>query len=211
MKFTDIRNSMQTFSGATTPEYQYSYLTTEFKDFLNQLNNQFVEHLTKDITDSELNIDLKNWLGSAYYPSANQNAKDCLEHCPRIMHIWGGKIKIWTDSALKCYDNFLLKYIQIDQGEKIPKFTARGKETDVYEYLIEKQGPAQKIGENFKYIYQSRSSFHHIQTETTSGIRISKTMSNSKYNQQRDLIIKWFREAVTEMMGLIETGGGKDK
>jgi hypothetical protein len=34
-------------------------------------------------------------------------------------------------------------------------------------------------------------------------------MSNSKYNQQRDLIIKWFREAVTEMMGLIETGGGK--
>ena len=48
--------------------------------------------------------------------------------------------------------NFLLKYIQIDNGEKIPKFTARGKETDVYQYLIEKQGPAQKIGENFKTI-----------------------------------------------------------
>lgn len=61
MKFTEIRNTMQSFSGASTPDYQLDYITTEVKNLLNELNNQFVEYLTKDITDNtqlKLNLQL---------------------------------------------------------------------------------------------------------------------------------------------------------
>lgn len=54
MKFTEMRNTMQSFSGASTPDYQLEYITSEIKDLLNNLNNQFVEYLTKDITEAEL-------------------------------------------------------------------------------------------------------------------------------------------------------------
>ena len=112
MKFTEQRNIMQSFSGASTPDYQLAYITSEVKDLLNNLNNQFVEYLTKDISGVEIQLNLQQWLGSPYYQSSNENAKDCLEYCPTVNHIWGRKIKGWTDSALKCYDNFLLKWVQ---------------------------------------------------------------------------------------------------
>lgn len=204
MKFTELRNTMQSFSGASTPDYQLAYLTAEVKDLLNGLNNQFVEYLTKDIFGTELTLDLKNWLGKPFYQSSNENAKDCLEHCPTVKHIWGRKIKGWTDSALKCYDNFLLKYIQIDNGETITKSNIGIKETDVYHHLINKGGIEQEIGQNFKNIYQLRSAFQHIQTEEKDGIRFPRRISNSKCNQSRDLIIQWFRLSVLSLFTLIE-------
>lgn len=204
MKFTELRNTMQSFSGASTPDYQLAYITTEVKDLLNGLNNQFVEYLTRDITEAELQINLKQWLGSPYYQSSNENAKDCLEHCPTVKHIWGRKIKVWTDSALKCFDNFLLKYIQIDNEETITKSYTGLKETDVYHHLINKGGKEQEIGQNFKNIYQLRSAFQHIQMEEKGGVRIPKRISNSQCNRSRDLIIQWFRLSVLSLIALVE-------
>lgn len=203
MKFTELKNTMQSFSGASTPEYQLAYITGEIKDLLNGLNNQFVEYLTKDITENELQLNLQQWLGSPYYQSSNENAKDCLEHCPTVKHIWGKKIKGWTDSALKCFDNFLLKYIQIDKGESIPKTYAGLKETDVYNYLISKGGIEQEIGQNFKNIYQLRSAFQHIQTEAKDGIRIPKRISNSQCNRSRDVIIQCLKYSLIAFSHLV--------
>jgi len=204
MKFTELRNTMQSFSGASTPDYQLAYITAEVKDLLNGLNNQFVEYLTKDIIENELQLNLQQWLGSPYYQSSNENAKDCLEHCPTVKHIWGRKIKGWTDSSLKCFDNFLLKYIQIDNGETITRSHIGIKETDVYNHLINKGGIEQEIGQNFINIYQLRSSFQHIQTEEKDGIRIPKRLSHSQCNKMRDLIIPWFHQSILSLFTLIE-------
>lgn len=206
MKFTELRNTMQSFSGASTPDYQLAYITAEVKDLLNGLDNQFVEYLTKDITDTELLLNLQHWLGSPYYQSSNENAKDCLEYCPTVKHIWGRKIKSWTDSALKCYDNFLLKYVQIDKGETVPKTYSGLKETDVYNYLISKGGIEQEIGQNFKNIYQIRSAFQHIQTEEKDGIRIPKRISNSQCNKLRDVIIQCFRLSLIALFDVVNNG-----
>jgi len=204
MKFTELRNTMQSFSGASTPDFQLAYITTEVKNLLNGLNNQFVEYLTKNIIETELQLNLQQWLGSPYYQSSNENAKDCLEHCPTVKHIWGRKIKGWTDGALKCFDNFLLKYIQIDKGEIITRSSTGIKETDVYHHLISKGGVEQEIGQNFIYIYQLRSAFQHLQMEERNGIRIPRLISNTKCNQSRDLIIQWFRLSVLSLFTLIE-------
>lgn len=209
MKFTDVRNTMQSFSGASTPDYQLAYITSDVKDLLNGLNNRFVEYLTKDITDSELRFNLQQWLGSLYYQSSNENAKDCIEYCPTVKHIWGRKIKSWTDSALKCYDNFLLKYVQIDKGETVPKTYSGLKETDVYKHLISKGGFEQEIGQNFTNIYQLRSAFQHIQTEERDGIRIPRRISNSQCNKSRDLIVEWFKHSILALFNLIEESANK--
>lgn len=204
MKFTELRNTMLSFSGATTPDYQLNYIKTELKDFLGSLNNQFVETLTKDITETDLGIELKLWLGSPYYQSSNDNARDCLEICPTVKHIWGRKIKGWTDNALKCYDNFLLKYIQHDKGESIAKTYSGIKETDVYNHLIDKGGIEQEIGQNFKSIFQLRSSFQHIQMEERNGTRIPKRISNSQFNRSRDLIINWLKLSLIALLNLVD-------
>ncbi len=204
MKFAELRNTMQSFSGASTPDYQLAYITTEVKDLLNGLNNQFIEYLTKDITDTELQFNLQQWLCSPYYQSSNENAKDCLESCLTVKHIWGRKIKSWTDSALKSYDNFLIKYVQIDKGETILKTYSGIKETDVYNHLIAKGGTEQEIGQNFKNIYQIRSAFQHIQTEEKDGIRIPKRISNSQCNKWRDLIIQFFKLSLIALFSLVE-------
>ncbi len=204
MKFTEQRNIMQSFSGASTPDYQLAYITSEVKDLLNNLNNQFVEYLTKDISGVEIQLNLQQWLGSPYYQSSNENAKDCLEYCPTVNHIWGRKIKGWTDSALKCYDNFLLKWVQIDKGENITKTYSGLKETDVYHHLINKGGIEQEIGQNFKNIYQIRSAFQHIQTEERDGIRIPKRISNSQCNKMRDVIIQCFKLSLLALFTSME-------
>ena len=204
MKFSEIRNTMKSFSGASTPDYQLAYITKDVKDLLSGMNNQFVEYLTKDITDTELELNLKQWLGPPYYQSSNENAKECLEYCPTVKHIWGRKIKSWTDSALKCYDNFLLKYVQIDKRETVKKTHSGIRETDVYKHLINKGGIEQEIGQNFTYIYQLRSAFQHIQMEEKDGVRIPKRISNSKCNKDRDSIIHWFRLSLIALFTLIE-------
>jgi hypothetical protein len=195
---------MQTFSGAPTAEYQMQYIATEVKNLLANLNNRFVEYLTKDITNSTEDYDLKTWLTNTFYSSSNDNAKECLEHCLTVKHIYGRKIKPWTDTALKCYDNFLLKYIQQDRKETIKQFGRDLKERDVYKHLIDLGGELQEIGQAFDNIYQTRNEFQHIQIIDQNGNRIPRNLTNSKCNQKRDLIVGWFGYALPKLLILIK-------
>jgi hypothetical protein len=201
MKFTEVRSSMQTFSGASTADYQLAYLSEETRRLLLSLGNMYVDYLTRDITGAEaLPVDLKAWLGGQYYNKSNEHAKDCIEHCARVHHIFGRRIKGWTEGALKCYDNFLLKYIQTDQNATIPKSGKHLKETDVYHYLISRGGAEQTIGQHFLSIYQMRNAFQHVHIEEKDGTRTTRMPSNAQFNRDRDLIIQWFGEALGLLM-----------
>lgn len=204
MKFTEMRTSMHSFSGAKTAEYQLQYMATEVKDILNNLNSQFVEYLTNDLTDKELEIDFRKWITNTYYSSSNENAKECLELCLSIKHLYGSKIKAWTDNALKCYDNFLLKYIQEDLKENIKQQSKMLKERDVYQHLVDKGGEFMQIGQAFDFIYQTRNEFQHVQIIDQNGNRIPKKISNSRYNEKRDLIMGWFKIALVLMTDKIK-------
>lgn len=204
MRFTETRSAMQTFSGAPTAEYQMQYIATEVKDLLANLNNRFVEYLTKDITNSNEDFDFRIWLTNTFYSSSNDNAKECLEHCLTVKHIYGRKIKPWTDSALKCYDNFLLKYIQEDRKETIKKLGRDLKERDVYKHLIDLGGELQEIGQAFDNIYLTRNEFQHIQIIDQNGNRIPRNLTNSKCNQKRDLIVGWFGYALSKLIIVIK-------
>lgn len=196
MRFTEMRSEIQSFSGAKTAEYQMQYMADELKDVLHNLNNKFVEYLTNDITDLTLEIDFRDWITNTYYSASNDNAKECLELCLTVEHLYGRKIKPWTDNALKCYDNFLLKYIQEDRKEKIKINKNFGKERQVYRHLIELGGEFQKIGQAFDNIYQTRSEFQHVQIIDQHGMRIPRNLSNSQCNSKRDLIVGWFKSAL---------------
>jgi hypothetical protein len=200
---------MSSFSGAPTAEYQIQYMAKEVRDILNDLNNKFLEYLTDDLAGDSFNSELKDWLTQSYYPSSNEYAKECLEHCLNVKHLYGRKLKPWTDAALKCYDNFLLKHIQVDRGETIKKVTKQLKERDVYSHLVELGGTLQDIGQAFHNIYETRNGFHHVQVvDDASGNRIPKRTTNSTYNQKRDSIIGWFKEALGNLKEIMD-GEGK--
>ncbi len=206
MSFTSTRTKMNSFSGAPTAEYQLQYMAKEVRDILNDLNNKFLEYLTNDLVGDSFNAEIKDWLTQSYYPSSNEYAKECLEHCLTVKHLYGRKLKPWTDAALKCYDNFLLKHIQVDRGETIKKISKDMKERDVYNHLVKLGGTLQVIGQAFNNIYQTRNDFHHIQIlDDTSGNRIPKRMTNSAINQKRDLIVGWLKEALGNLKEIIET------
>jgi len=205
MSFTSTRTKMNSFSGAPTADYQLQYMAKEVRDLLNDLNNKFLEYLTNDLVDNGFQTELKEWLTQSYYSSSNEYAKECLEHCLTVNHLYGRKLKPWTDAALKCYDNFLLKHIQEDRGETIKKTTKDLKERDVYNHLVELGGTLQDIGQAFNNIYQERNEFHHVQVvDDASGNRIPRRMTNSAYNQKRDLIVGWFKEALNNLKEIID-------
>ena len=205
MSFTSTRSKMNSFSGAPTAEYQLQYMAKEVRDLLNDLNNKFLEYLTNDLVDDGFQIEVKVWLTQSYYPSSNEYAKECLERCLTVNHLFGRNLKPWTDAALKCYDNFLLKHIQVDRGETIKKISKDLKERDVYNHLVELGGTLQDIGQAFNNIYQTRNGFHHIQyVDDASGNRIPRRMTNSAYNQKRDLIVGWFKDALGNLKEIID-------
>lgn len=208
MKFSEQRNNLDFFSGSPTPEFMLSYLTNEHKNLISSLDNKFLEYLTEDIISTSININLQIWLADALYQQSNQHAKECLEFCPSVRSIWGRQIRNWTDIVLKCYDNFLLQYIQIDKRETI-RHNLRPKETDVYIHLINKGGTEGDIGQFFKNIYNERSNFHHIQIVNENGIRLPKMLSNKQLNIKRDNIVCWLRQALVKLFELIECNSTK--
>ena len=208
MSFTSTRAKMNSFSGASTADYQLQYMAKEVRDVLNDLNNRFLDYLTKDIVNTSFGVEIKEWLTPKYYSASNENAKECLELCLSVNHLYGRKVKSWTDSALKCYDNFLLKHIQVDRGETIKKLTKDLKERDVYEHLVQLGGKLQDVGQAFHNIYQTRNEFQHIQfIDEKSGNRIPKSISNSTYNKKRDLIVGWFKEALGNLKEVLDSQG----
>ena len=96
MSFTSTRTKMNSFSGAPTAEYQLQYMAKEVRDVLNDLNNKFLEYLTDDLVGDGFNTEIKDWLTQSYYPSSNEYAKEYLEHCLTVKHLYGIKLKPWT-------------------------------------------------------------------------------------------------------------------
>jgi hypothetical protein len=75
-----------------------------------------------------------------------------------------------------------------------------GTEREVYWHLIDLGGDLQQIGQAFDNIYRARNEFQHVQIIDQNGNRIPKTLSNSKYNEKRDLIMGWFKSALILML-----------
>ena len=122
-------------------------------------------------------------------------------------NIYGATIKTWTNSALKCFDVFLIKLINDYRKEKIKKGGRQPKERDVYDHLIKKKGNQKEIGIAFQTIYQQRNSFTHVQYEVKEGLRSSKKWSNSKYNLARDVILDQFEKGLVALSKEIKENG----
>jgi hypothetical protein len=206
MKFTELRKSVDALSDAKQGAFHRQYLSTEYQVSLERLQERYLAFLTEDLLDAPLSVDLKQWLSPNYYRSSNEHARDCLELCFEVAQLYGRRIKPWTDSALKCYDNFLLKHIQEDRKEQLGQPGARVRERDVYAHLMALGAAYQEIGQAFHNIYQLRNQFQHIQVRDERGHLVPQRQSQAGYNRQRDQILAWFREA---LRGMVVWGEGE--
>ncbi len=200
MKFTELRKSVETISEAKPSEFQRQYLTSEYQENLKRLKGQYVAYLSEDLLEAPLPLALKDWLTPNYYDSSNEHARECLELCMEVAHLYGRRIKPWTDSALKCYDNFILKHLQEDLGERVGIPEGRVKEREVYSQLMHLGDANRDIGQAFHNIYQLRNGFQHIQVRDDRGHLVPMRYTQARYNQSRDQIVAWFRQALRGMV-----------
>tara|TARA_B110000902_G_scaffold257616_1_gene326060 strand:+ start:225 stop:854 length:630 start_codon:yes stop_codon:yes gene_type:complete len=208
MSFSKLREQITTDLDRidSIQDYQRIYLSKEVIQSIKQLNKKFIEHLLKDLVNSDQEIEIRSFLSDKYH-DANDYALECIEPAFYKTNIHGARIKTWTNSALKCFDVFLIKLINDYQKERIKKSGRQLKERDVYDHLIKKKGSQYEIGIAFQTIYQQRSSFTHVQFETKDGVRSTKRWSNSKYNITRDLILAQFEKGLNALIKEIKTYG----
>lgn len=182
-------------------DYKRKYLSEAVIQSIDQLNKKFVEHLLRDLSSKEENVNVRSYLSDkGKYCEVNDYALECVEYAFFKSNIHGARIKTWTNSALKCFDIFLIKLINDYQKEKIKKSSRQLKERDVYNHLMQNKGNQYEIGIAFQTIYQQRSSFTHVQFETKDGVRSTKRWSNSKYNITRDLILAQFEKGLNALI-----------
>ncbi|CAN5456582.1 hypothetical protein BH11BAC3_BH11BAC3_07510 [soil metagenome] len=197
MKFSELKNSSKSEAEKLPmSEYLRSYLREDRLKKIDEIRDRYVYHLFKDLAKTEAPFNFNTFLNT-YYADSNNHAGDCIRKSLYVKDLLPRDIKYWTEGALKCFDYFLLIYVQDVRKETIPNFATRPKETDVYNHLISKGGTEQKIGEAFKYIYQYRSSFYHIQHVASAGRREIVKTSNKKYKQTMDVIINFFNQALS--------------
>ena len=205
MSFSSLREQITTDLDRidSIQDYQRNYLSSDVMQSIEQLNKKFVEHLLYDLTNTKKDVEVRSYL-SDDYRDANDYALECIEPAFYKSNIHGARIKAWTNSALKCFDIFLIKLINDYKKEKIKKSGRQLKERDVYNHLIQNKGNQYDIGIAFQTIYQQRSSFSHVQVEIKEGVRSTKRWSNSKYNFSRDLIIEQFEKGLKALIKEIE-------
>lgn len=211
MKFSELRDSLpkQSTPSVNLAEFQLQYLNTDHRQNIEAIKNKCVYHLFEDIAKIKTTHDFELYLGHSIYRTSNEYAIDCTEIAFCSKHIFGKKIKHWTDSALKCFDNFLIKYINEVLQERISKRGKDLKERDVYTHLILKGGIDQEVGSAFESIYQVRNEFTHVQVEEADGIRKPVQWSNKKYNQKKDLILVQFEKGLRNLEVILSRKGIK--
>jgi hypothetical protein len=198
MKFSALKNTNEEQAGnQTMSEYLRTYLHEDRLKKIDEIRDYYVKHLFEDISSIEAPFDFESFLRT-HYVESNNHAGDCIRLCLYAKDIIPREIKYWTDAALKCFDCFLLIYIQDVCHETIKSFSSFSKETDVYEHLIKKGGDAQVIGEAFKYIYQYRNKFFHIQHVVSNGRREIVKTSNKQYKQMIKVIMDFFKNALVQ-------------
>ena len=201
MSFSELREQITTDLDRvdSVQDYHRLYLSAAVVQSIEQLNKKFIEHLFKDLVNSNEDLKVRSFLSDKYH-DANDYALECIEPAFYKTNIHGARIKTWTNSALKCFDVSLIKLINDYKKEKIKKKGSNLKESDVYHHLINNKGNQHEIGIAFQSIYQQRNSFTHVQVEIRDGVRSSKKMSNSTYNFARDLILMQFEKGLMALI-----------
>lgn len=198
MKFTDLRRELEGNIEEVKSSHDYikKYLTTTFQDRLISLNEEYVEHLYSDLIEEKITKDIQKYLGGSYR-NANEFAKACVTTVFKSRDIYGHRVTGWVDSALKCFDNFLLILIQDSLKETIKTKYGIGIERQKYHHLMEKGGNYFQIGVKFDSIYQIRNEFNHIETvDDITGKRQMIPMSNKKINRRKEVMLQHFKEAL---------------
>jgi hypothetical protein len=205
MSFTQQREklSFQVNRISSVEEYQKEYLSLPIVDWMNKLIGKYSVHLYNDLFEQETGKDLKLFLND-YFGAAEEHAKNCISIAVNKDHLYGVKIKDWTNSALPAFDNFLLKLIQDVLREKVIRKNSNLYESDVYKHLISKGGDFATIGTAFQSIYQERNSFIHVQIEDDKGNRKQIRWGSKRYQTSKELILMQFNTALKALDNLIK-------
>lgn len=195
MSFTDQRLKQNTQDTRRAPsDYLKDYLLGDLVLKLDAISDKFVIHLYEDIASTISPFDFKLFLKGDYH-NANEEAGACVRISYIAQKMFPKNIKFWTDAALKCFDHFLIIYVQDIRKEKIRKSTSKLKERDVYDHLITIGGDVQEIGQAFTTIYQYRNEFQHVQVEDKEGRRSIRRVTNSFLSLRKALILEEFEKA----------------
>ena len=83
------------------------------------LNPDIEKNKFQDLINESLEVDIRSYLNEREnYNLTNDYALECIEPAFYKTNIHGAKIKDWTNSALKCFDVFLIKLINDYLNEK---------------------------------------------------------------------------------------------
>jgi hypothetical protein len=197
MSFTEQRAKQDSHTKPkSSSDYLREYFLSEVVDKLEAMKDKCVIHLYEDLAVIPAPFDFKSFLDGDYN-NANEEAATCLSFTLNVKSIYPKFIKPWTDAALKCFDHFLLIYVQDVRKETIKKTTANLKERDVYSHLIKAGGLDQEIGQAFSTIYQYRSEFQHVQYEENNGRRVIRRVSHKRLADRKILILGEFKKALS--------------
>jgi hypothetical protein len=199
MKYSDLRESLQPTASVTSlDEYYVSYFSKPLQDAITAIDGKYVYHLYSDLSGIEIGKDLEAFLGGSYR-NADAYAKDCVQVALNAEHLYGMRIKGWTDSALKCFDGFLLVLIQDILKEKIVSRRDVGLERHKYHHLIDKGGEYAVIGVGFDTVYQQRNELTHVEIVEDNGNRRQRPMSRKRMNRYKAIIMESFQRALSEL------------
>lgn len=202
MKFTELRQEISTSISEVNclQDYMNVYLTTSIQDKIKALNERYVEHLFSDLIERNTDVNIKEFLGNSSYNSANEYAKSCIHTVYRSRDVFGFKLNGWTDSALKCFDNFILILIQEKMNEKIKVLNDKGVERQKYWHLINKGGDYYNIGMGLDVVYLQRNEFTHVEViNDLTGKRHQRSMSQKQIKKLKEIILDNFKMALLEL------------
>ena len=176
-------------------DFHTAYFSDSFKGALNDLNDKYINHLFNDLSGLSSNANFEGFLNGSYMQT-NEFAKNCIQLAYHSKSLYGLRIKGWTDSALKCFDNFILILIQEVLKEKIKSTSNLGTEREKYKHLIDKGGELHDIGIGLEVVYQQRDMFSHIEIINVDGTRIQKPLSKKKINALKEIILDSFKKSL---------------
>jgi hypothetical protein len=200
MSFTGLRQEMNNNLKEITSlqDYMTVYLSTSIHDKINSLNDKFVEHLFADLIERNTSASIIDFLGNSNYYNANEYARNCINTAFRSKDIYGLKVDSWCESALKCFDNFILVLIQEKLNESVKNKFQFGLERQKYNHLIEKGEDYYIIGIGFDIIYQLRNEFKHVEYfDQETGKIIQRPISQKKIKKMKSIILENFKNSLS--------------
>jgi hypothetical protein len=202
MKFTELRQELNNNLNEinSLQDFMAAYFANSIQDKINALNDKYVEHLFSDLIERNSSSNIRDYLGSSSYNNANEYAKTCVHTVFRSKDIFGFKLAAWTDSALKCFDNFLLVLIQDKLNETIKSRSDKGLERQKYWHLIDKGGDYYNIGMCLDVVYQKRNEFTHVEVvNDATGKRHQRSINQKNIKIMKTLILESFKKALMEL------------